>query len=150
MQLQASSPEDYLEQLPEARREGMTKLRATILQNLPSGFEETIIYGMIGYVVPRSIYPSGYHTGDQPLPFVNIASQKNYISLYHYGLYADEKLLQWFRAQYAEQCQLKLDMGKSCIRFSSSDRIPYVLIGQLMQKMGVEDWIQLYEKQIKK
>jgi uncharacterized protein YdhG (YjbR/CyaY superfamily) len=151
MQLQANSPEDYINQLPEARREGMSILRNTILQNLPNGFEETISYGMIGYVVPKSIYPEGYHCDpDLPVPFASIASQKGYISFYHYGLYADKELLHWFVSEFPNHSTSKLDMGKSCVRFKRPDQIPYTLIGQLMQKITVADWIQLYSKQLKK
>lgn len=108
-------------------------------------------YGMIGYVVPHSVYPAGYHCDPKlPLPFINLASQKNFIALYHMGLYADAELLEWFTAEYPRHSSTKLDMGKSCIRFKKPEAIPYALIGQLAKKMSTDDWIRLYESQLRK
>ncbi len=102
---------------------------------------------MMGFVVPHKLYPSGYHCDPTlPLPFIHVASQKNYISFYHMGVYADEKLLKWFTDEYPKHCKYKLDMGKSCIRFKNMHDIPYELIGALVSKMTVGDWINLYEK----
>ena len=118
MSNKAASPQEYIAQLPEERRETMSHLRKTILENLPTGFEEQISYGMLGYVVPHSLYPEGYHCDPKlPLPFINLASQKNYIALYHSGIYAKKELLDWFVSEYPKHCTTKLDMGKSCIRF---------------------------------
>ncbi|MES2560568.1 MAG: DUF1801 domain-containing protein [Bacteroidota bacterium] len=151
MQYKAKNVDDYLNQLPEDRIVPMVKLRDTILKNIPKGFSEGVGYGMMGYSVPHSIYPAGYHcTPTDPLPFAGIASQKNFIALYHMGIYADPKLLKWFQEEYPKHCKTKLDMGKSCIRFKKPDQIPFELIGQLMQKMTVEDWITLYEKNLKR
>ncbi|HZJ20761.1 MAG TPA: DUF1801 domain-containing protein, partial [Pricia sp.] len=128
-----------------------SKLRKTILKNLPKGFEEQISYGMLGYVVPHSIYPDGYHCDPKlPLPFVNLASQKNFIAVYHSGIYANPELYGWFVGQYPKHCKRKLDMGKSCIRFRHMDDVPYDLIGELTAKMTVDDWIALYEKNVKR
>lgn len=150
MQYKASSPDAYISQIPEERKKAMTKLRRTILENLPNGFEEGINYGMIGYYVPHSIYPNGYHcTPELPLPFMNIASQKNSINLYHSGLYADKNLCDWFVSEYPKYSKRKLDMGKSCIRFKNIEEIPYKLIGVLCTKMTAEQWINLYENNIK-
>ena len=150
MKYSADSPKDYIDQLPEERKKAFNKLRKTVLDNIPKGFEECMNYGMLGYVVPKSIYPAGYHCDTKlPLPFANIASQKNFIALYHMGIYADQELLQWFQAEYAQQCKYKLDMGKSCIRFKRMDDIPYDLVGKLMRKMTPNDWITLYESAIK-
>ena len=147
----ANSPEEYIEELPEERKEAMSLLRSTIKANLPEGFKETMSYGMIGYVVPHSRYPAGYHCSPElPLPFINIASQKNYIALYHAGIYADSKLSAWFVGEFPKYVKTKLDMGKSCIRFKKIDAIPYLLIGELCKKMTVEQWITIYEKAIKK
>lgn len=147
----ANSPEQYLEQLPEERKQAMQQLRETMLENLPEGFAETISYGMIGYVVPHTVYPAGYHCNPTlPLPFVSIASQKNFIALYHMGLYADEKLLTWFTNEYPNYSKTKLDMGKSCIRFKKPAQIPFQLIGELVAKMSAAEWIALYESQIRK
>lgn len=151
MQYQANSSEDYISQLPEDRKEPIKKLRYIINKNLPKGFEETISYGMIGYVVPHSIYPDGYHcTPELPLPFMSFASQKNSINVYHMGVYAKKELYDWFVAEYPKHCKRKLDMGKSCIRFKYIDDIPYQLIGELASKMTSEEWISIYEKNIKK
>ena len=151
MQIKAATPEEYLTKIPEERVETMEKLRKTILDHLPKGFEEGMNYGMIGYYVPQSIYPDGYHcTPELPLPFANIASQKNFIGFYHMGLYAKPELHQWFVEEYAKRCKYKLDMGKSCVRFKRMDDIPYDLIGELMQKMTVDEWISIYETNYKK
>jgi uncharacterized protein YdhG (YjbR/CyaY superfamily) len=141
------TPELYLENLPEERKYVMIKLRDTIKNNLPGGFEEQMSYGMIGFVVPHSIYPKGYHCDTKlPLPFLSIASQKNFIAIYHMGIYAKNELLKWFEEEYPKYSKTKLDMGKSCIRFKKIDAIPYDLIGELCKKMTVSEWIDLYEK----
>jgi uncharacterized protein YdhG (YjbR/CyaY superfamily) len=151
MQYKANSPEDYIKQLPEERQPVIQKLRETILTNLPKGFEEVISYGMIGYVVPHSIYPAGYHcTPELPLPFMNLASQKNFVAVYHMGMYAKKELLDWFTAEFPKHSTRKLDMGKSCIRFKNIDDIPYKLLGELASKMTVEDYIELYESNFKR
>ena len=150
MQYKANSPEDYIKQLPEERQPVIQKLRETILTNLPKGFEEVISYGMIGYVVPHSIYPKGYHCKpNQALPFINIAAQKNFIAVYHMGIYANPDLLQWFVDEFPKHTSAKLDMGKSCIRFKKYDAIPYELIAQLCRKITVSQWIEIYSQNIK-
>ncbi len=151
MQSKAITPEAYLAELPEERKNAMSKLRAVIQDNLPPGFTETMSYGMIGYVVPHSLYPCGYHCDPTlPLPFMSISSQKNFVAVYHMGIYTDESLLAWFREAYAEQSSQKLDMGKSCIRFKKTEAIPYALIGELASKISVDTWIEMYEKVIKR
>jgi len=150
MKIEANTPDEYIEKLPEDRKTAMVKLRQTILKNLPKGFEETMSYGMIGYVVPHAVYPKGYHCNtDLPLPFMNIASQKNFIALYHMGIYADNDLLEWFKNEYPKYCNTKLNMGKSCIRFQKIDQIPYKLITNLTTKMSCKKWIEIYESNIK-
>ena len=151
MQYEANSPEEYIAQVPEERQAIMQKLRKTIKDNLPKGFEEGMNYKMIGYYVPHSIYPDGYHCDTSlPLPFMNVASQKNSINLYHMGIYAKKELLDWFVAEYPKHCKRKLDMGKSCIRFKKVEEIPFDLIGELCAKMTVEEWITIYESAVKK
>ncbi|MDF9798155.1 uncharacterized protein YdhG (YjbR/CyaY superfamily) [Catalinimonas alkaloidigena] len=151
MQSEVRTPEEYLETLTENRKEAVSLLRNTILENLPEGFEETMSYGMLGYVVPHSLYPKGYHADPkQPLPFMSLASQKNYIALYHMGIYSDKQLLKWFTDAYPKHSKSKLDMGKSCIRFKKMDQIPYELIGELSKKITPEEWINTYEHQISK
>ncbi|MGB0949795.1 MAG: DUF1801 domain-containing protein, partial [Marinirhabdus sp.] len=139
------------EELPEDRKEVMSRLRQTILDNLPKGFEEQMAYGMLGYVVPHSKYPDGYHCSpDRPLPFINLASQKNHIGFYHMGIYSDPALMNWFTTAYKKQVPTKLDMGKSCIRFKNPKHIPYALMGELVSKMTADAWIERYEAVIKK
>jgi uncharacterized protein YdhG (YjbR/CyaY superfamily) len=151
MKIEATTPEQYIEQLPDERKEAISKLRKVILENLPKGFSEEMSYGMIGYVVSKSIYPGGYHANPElPLPFINIASQKNHIAVYHSGIYADKNLMDWLLQEYPKHSSKKLDMGKSCLRFKKPDEIPYELIGQLAGKMTVEEWIEIYEKNLKR
>ena len=138
-------------EVPDERKEAVGRLRKIIKSNLPEGFEEVMNYGMIGYVVPHKLYPSGYHCDPTlPLPFMNLASQKNFIAVYHAGIYADPELLNWFIAEYPKHVSTKLDMGKSCIRFKNVQNIPYELIGELSTKMTVEKWINTYESQVKR
>lgn len=151
MTIEAKSPEEYLEKIPAERKTAMTQLRKTILENLPQGFEETMSYGMIGYVVPHSIFPAGYHCNPKlPLPFLSIASQKNYIAFYHFGLYTLPSLQKWFVEEYPKHASAKLDMGKSCVRFKKPEHIPFDLIGELMGKVSVQDFVSQYEKGLKK
>jgi uncharacterized protein YdhG (YjbR/CyaY superfamily) len=141
--------EEYIAAIPADRIDQFNLIRNAIKQNLPDGFEECISYGMIGYVVPHSIYPNGYHCDPKlPLPFLSVASQKNSINLYHMGIYMNSNLLDWFVKSYTEQVKGKLDMGKSCIRFNPKKEIPFQLIGELCSKMTVKDWITVYEDQL--
>ena len=147
----ATSAQEYLDSLPADRRAAVSQLRDTIVNNLPKGFSEGMGYGMLGYAVPHSRYPAGYHCDPkQPLPFVSLASQKNFIALYHMGLTAMPNLLQWFQEEYPKHSKTKLDMGKSCIRFKKPEQIPFALIGELMQKVTPEEWIAVYETAIKR
>ena len=151
MQYEATSPEDYISQVPEDRQTAVKKLRKTIKDNLPNDFEEGMIYKMIGYYVPHSVYPDGYHCDPKtPLPFMSFASQKNSVNLYHSGIYAKKELHDWFVNEYPKHCKRKLDMGKSCIRFKNMDEIPFELIGELTRKMTCNEWIDIYETAIKK
>jgi len=143
--------EEILISLPDDRLEPFNKLHDVILQNLPKGFEAAISYGGLGYVIPHSVYPEGYHCKpSEPLPFAGIASQKHSINFYHMGIYSVPKLLEWFVSEYPKYSEGKLDMGKSCVRFKKLDQIPYKLIGELMRKMSAEKWITIYETSIKK
>ncbi len=151
MQSKATTPEHYLLELPEDRKEAMQKLRKVIKDNLPKGFEEQMSYGMLGYVIPHSIYPNGYHCNPKlPLPFINLASQKNFIALYHMGIYANKNLLEWFQVEYPKHVKTKIDMGKSCLRFKKMEDIPFEFIGELIRKVSVEDWISTYEQAFRK
>jgi len=151
MQSNALTPDEYVEQLPEDRKLAINALRKAILQNLPEGFTEVMSYGMIGYVVPHSLYPDGYHCDPSlPLPFLNIASQKNFVAVYHMMVYSDPSLHEWFVAEYPKYTKTKLDMGKSCIRFKKVDQIPYQLIGELANKVTVDEWVSRYEEKFKR
>jgi uncharacterized protein YdhG (YjbR/CyaY superfamily) len=151
MNLRATSVTDYLSKVPEERQEAFNKLRDTIIANLPDGFSEELSYGMIGYVVPKSTYPAGYHCDPKlPLPFLSIANQKNFIAVYHMGIYANPELMEWFVAEYPKHVKTKLDMGKSCIRFKKMETIPFELIGELVSKMSMEQWVEIYETNVKR
>lgn len=151
MQIQSVSIEDYISKIPEERQEAFKRLYNTVNDNLPKGFEEATNYGMVGWVVPLATFPAGYHcaTGT-PLPFINLASQKNFIALYHMGLYSTPELLDWFVAEYPKHSKKKLDMGKSCVRFKKAEDIPFELIAELSKKMTADDWIKIYESQYKR
>lgn len=142
----ALTVQEYMETIPEERKSFVDKFRNTIIQNLPEGYQETMNYGMIGYVVPHSIYPNGYHCNTKdPLPFMGLASQKNSVNFYHMGIYANTELLNWFTSEYSKFSKKKLDMGKSCMRFKKVEDVPFELIGELVKKITVHDWIALYE-----
>jgi uncharacterized protein YdhG (YjbR/CyaY superfamily) len=151
MQSKATTVDQYMSELPADRQQAMAELRKVIKKNIPKGFKEEINYGMIGYVVPHSRYPAGYHCDPkQPLPFMNLASQKNFIAIYHMGLYMNTRLYKWFTDEYAKAGVGKLDMGKSCIRFKNTGKIPFKLIGELSTKLTPEKWIAMYEKVLKR
>jgi uncharacterized protein YdhG (YjbR/CyaY superfamily) len=146
MQSTAKTPQAYVDSLPEERKVVIEKMRQTIKKTLPKGFEEVMCYGMLGYVVPHTLYPKGYHCDPKsPLSFISLASQKNFVALYHMGIYANPKLLDWFVGEFPKHSKSKLDMGKSCIRFKKMNDIPYELISELASKMTVQDWIDYYE-----
>lgn len=141
------TPQQYIDSLPEDRKSVIEKLHKIIMDHLPPGFQETINYGMIGFVVPLNLYPKGYLCdSSNPLPFISLASTKNYISLHHMGIIANPELEKWFKEEYPKHTPARLDMGKSCIRFRNPDQIPYELIAQLVSKITVEEWIAIYEK----
>ena len=151
MQSKATTPEEYLSELPEDRKEAISKLRKELKKNLPKGFKEEMLYGSIGYCVPHTLYPYGYHCDPKmPLPFINIASQKNFVAVYHMGIYAKGKLLDWFKAEYPKHTTAKLDMGKACIRFKKMETIPFKLFGELATKMTPQQWIDICDKYRKK
>lgn len=151
MQSKAATPDAYIAEMPEDRQKAFKKLRSIIKKNIPKGFKETMGYGMMGYCVPHSIYPAGYHCKPtDPLPFMSLASQKHFIAVYHMGIYADPKLLKWFKEAHAKASPKKLDMGKSCIRYKNPDDIPFDLIGELASKITVDQWIAAYEKNLKR
>ena len=151
MKIKANNIKEYLQNIPEERKEVFDKLMKTVRENIPKGFSEELSYGIPAWVVPHSLYPKGYHCSPElPLPFVSVASQKNFIALYHMGIYATPDLLNWFIKEYPKHSKRKLDMGKSCIRFKKMDDIPFELIGDLMKKMNPKDWIEKYEDVLKR
>ncbi len=151
MQSKAATPDEYIKEIPVERQAAFKKLRAVIKKNLPKGYKDGMGYGMMGWDVPHSIYPAGYHCNPKdPLPFMGIASQKNFIAVYHMGVYADPKLLKWFQAAHAKASPKKLEMGKSCIRYKKPEDIPFDLIGELASKITPAEWIATYEKNIKR
>ena len=151
MKAVGNTVEEILANVPKDHSEAFNKLHNTIMQNLPEGFIAAISYGGLGYVVPHSLYPAGYHCKPaEPLPFAGIASQKNSINLYHMGMYIRQELYDWFVAEYPKYSKRKLNMGKSCIRFKKPEDIPYELIGELASKIKVDEWIALYETNLKK
>ena len=150
MQFKSKTILEYISQLTKDRKEPISKLRNIINQNIDRGFSEEINYGMIGWVVPHSLYPDGYHCNPKlPLPFLSIASQKHFVAVYHMGIYASPTILKWFVNEYPKHCPTKLDMGKSCIRFKKLKIIPYDLIGELVSKLSANDWIHLYDSVVK-
>jgi hypothetical protein len=150
MQSKLKTVPEYIDSLPLERKQIISAIRKVILKNLPKGFEEEMNYGMIGYVVPHKLYPDGYHCDPkQQLPFLNVASQKNFIAIYHMGIYAQPKLLEWFQDEWRVYSTKKLDMGKSCIRFKKPEDVPLDLIGALASKLTPKQWIDIYEEQLK-
>jgi uncharacterized protein YdhG (YjbR/CyaY superfamily) len=150
MQSNLKTVPEYIDSLPPERKQIISAIRKTILKNLPKGFQEEMSYGMIGYVVPHKLYPDGYHCDPKlPLPFFSVASQKNFIAVYHMGIYAQPKLLEWFQDEWKVYSTKKLDMGKSCIRFKKPEDVPLDLIGELATKLAPEQWIEIYEKSFK-
>lgn len=150
MQSKAKTVEEYIDSLPDERKKAIIAIRREILTNLPKGFEETMQYGMISYVVPHKLYPAGYHTNPKDaLPFMSIASQKNHISVYHMAVYQGA-LHDWFVSEWPKATDKKLDMGKSCIRFRKAEDVPVKLIGRLAAKMTPKQWVESYERILKK
>ena len=150
MQSKSKTVPEYIDSLPPERKQIINSIRKVIRKNLPKGFQEEMNYGMIGYVVPHKIYPEGYHCDPTlPLPFLGLASQKNFIAIYHMGIYAQPKLLEWFQDEWRVHSTKKLDMGKSCIRIKKPEDVPLDLIGELVTKMTPQQWIGIYEKAFK-
>ena len=151
MQSKATTIQEYLDELPEDRRGTVKKLYSTIKKNLPKGFKDVMQYGMISFVIPHSSYPAGYHCNpSDALPFMSLASQKNFVAVYHMGVYSDPAIYKWFTEAYSKSGAGKLDMGKSCIRFKKMETIPFELIGELSKKITPAQWIATYEKVLKK
>ena len=140
MQSRAETVEEYLAELPESRRTAIERVRDTILENLPEGYEEGMLWGMAGYYVPLGRYPDTYN--GQPLTMAALANQKNYMALYLMGVYAERD--SWFREEYRKRGK-RLDMGKSCVRFRSLDDLPLDLVGGVIAATPVDEFLSLYE-----
>jgi hypothetical protein len=151
MKSSAKTVDAYLQELTPERRELVEAISDAIAGGLPVGFEERMIYGMIGWVVPRATYPAGYHCDPAlPLPFINLGNQKGSVNLYHMGLYAMPALLEWFQSAWGERTSARLDMGKSCIRFKRIESVPLSLLTELAARVTVDDWIAVYEAEIRR
>lgn len=143
MQRGAQSVEEYIAALPDDRKHAVNTVRSVILDNLPAGYEEGIQFGMIGYFIPLDRYPDTYNK--QPLSYIALASQKNYISLYLNCVYADTAREEQFRSEWAASGK-KLNMGKSCVRFKTLDAIPLDVVGRNVASTSVDEYIELYER----
>lgn len=149
MQSKAKTVKQYLAELPDDRREALQAVRAAILKSLPKGYEEGMMYGAIGYYVPHSIYPPGYHCDPKlPLPFAGLASQKNYLTMSLMCVYADPEHGAWFRDAWVKAGK-KLDMGKACVRFKKADDVPLKVVGQAVKRVPVKKFIAVYESAVK-
>ena len=138
----ATTVQYYLTSLPPDRREAISAVRKVILANLPKGYEECMTYGMIGYVVPHSIFPAGYHCDPKtPLPFANLGSQKNHMAIYLMTVYGDKATEQWFRKAW-QATGKKLDMGKACVRFKKIEDVPLEVIGQAIARVPVKQYVE--------
>ncbi|WP_163538020.1 DUF1801 domain-containing protein [Gracilibacillus sp. YIM 98692] len=144
-----SEVDNYIENVDKKWKDSFISLKKVIDEHIPSGFQLEMQYGMPSYVVPLATFPNGYHCKeDTPLPFISIAAQKKHIALYHMGIYADKELLDWFQKEYPKHMTTKLNMGKSCIRFTNRKKIPFELIGELVSKMSVEEWVDRYQAKL--
>lgn len=139
----ASSPREYVDSLPDDRRRQIARVRTVIRRNLPAGLVETINWGMISYEVPLRRFPNTYN--GQPLAYAALASQKRHMAVYLSGLYGDDALRSWFEAAY-RATGLRMDVGKSCVRFTSIDQLPLDLIGQAIAALPVDEFISRYEQ----
>jgi hypothetical protein len=151
MQSSAKTVDEYIGSLPDDRKAAMSAIRDVVNKNLPKGFKECMATGMINWVVAHETYPAGYHCDPKmPLGFMGLASQKQAISLYSMCLYGEATELDWFKEEWPKHTSRKLDMGKSCIRFKKMDEIPLELIGKLASRITPDQWIEIYEKALKR
>ena len=146
MKSQAKTVKEYLAGLPEERRRTVAAVRDVIRKNLPEGYEEGMQYGMIGYYIPHSIFPEGYHCDPaQPLPYACLASQKNHMALYLMCVYGDQGTRAWFEKAYRATGK-KLDMGQSCVRFKKLEDLPLEVIGQAVAKIPLDKYLARYKE----
>jgi hypothetical protein len=146
MRSTATTAAEYVAALPPERRRVIEKLRRVLRRNLPTGFEETVDHGMLAFVVPHRLFPAGYPGApERPLPFINLASQKRHVALYHMGLYGGP-LLGWLEDEWPKHTDARLDLGRCCLRFTRLDEIPYELVGELAAKITPDEWIEVHER----
>ncbi|MEO1535097.1 MAG: DUF1801 domain-containing protein [Planctomycetota bacterium] len=139
-----TTPAQYLKSLPDDRRKALTAVRKVINANLPEGYKEGMQYGMIGWFVPHSIHPAGYHCDPaQPVPFIGLGNQKNHMALYMFCIYTDARLSDWFVKAWTKT-GIKLDMGKSCIRFKSLDGVALDVVGEAVSRVPVDVFLNGY------
>jgi uncharacterized protein YdhG (YjbR/CyaY superfamily) len=151
MKIESKNVEDYISKISIEQKDAFQKIRKAILKTIDKQFEECIQYNMVSYVVPKSVYPEGYHCDPSlPLPFASLAAQKSSVNLYHMGIYSNPELLDWWKSEYSNHCNAKLDIGKSCIRFKKYDDIPFDLISKLFSKMTAKEWANQHAKSLKK
>ena len=145
MPLKATTPAEYIASLSEDRQAMIKAVRATIRKNLQKPFKEGMQYGGIGYFLPLSEYPDGYHCDpEQPLPLATLINQKGHLGLYLFCVYTTPELEKWFRAAWKASGK-KLDMGKSCVRVKSLDAIPLDVLAELFQRVNADDYVKTYE-----
>lgn len=138
----ASTPEQYLAELPEERRALVQAVRSTILEHLPDGYEETMSFGMIGYVVPLARFPDTYN--GEPIGVVALANQKNHVAVYLMGVYGDDAEREWFVSAW-KATGTKLDMGKSCVRFKKLDDVALDVLGAAVARVTPDDLIAAHQ-----
>ena len=153
MQSKAATVDEYLRELPPDRRAAIEAVRNVMRRNMDKGYQERMAYGMIGYSVPHSTYPAGYHCDPKmALPFAGLASQKNHMALYMMCHYSNPTEEDWFRKAWDKEVKAgrakKLDMGKSCIRFKKLDDLPLEVIGEAIARMPAKKWIEVYQTAI--
>lgn len=148
MQSGAATVDEYLAELPEDRRQAISTVRDEILKNLPQGYEEQMIYGMIGYVVPFSLWPAGYHCDPKlPLTYAALASQKQHMAVYLMNIYMTNDSESWFISEYKKTGK-RMDIGKSCVRFKKLEHLPVELIGQAIARTSVQDYLDIYQQNL--
>ena len=143
----AETVDEYLAELPDGRRDAIEEVRETILANLPDGMVESMNWGMIAYEVPLETFPDTYN--GQPIMYAALASQKNHMAVYLTTVYADGEIDDWFRERY-EATGKKLDMGKSCVRFKKLEQLPVELIGEVIGRTSMDEFLERYGQAMRK
>ena len=148
MKSRATTVEEYLASLPDDRRTAIEAVRKVVAKNIDKAFEEGIQYGMLGWYLPHSSYPEGYHCDPrQPLPFASVASQKNHIGIYLFCLYMDPDHMRLFQEEW-QAAGKKLDMGKGCVRVKKLDDIPLDVLGRAFKRIRAKAFVEIYERSL--